>query len=377
MAIYGKRLGTNNIAGLLSNVAVNPNAQTGDLLIWHDDLQQFVLETPKQSNISSTSTYGGLGVNTVNGGIVNGDLRFKEIVAGSNILIDQTTSALQISAVTTNALSVDGDMRLTIDNDNNNPQARLELYSAFSTVDNPVTIDYSPAATIINAVIYTGNHGTRGYFESKNAIDFVASGFVTGMWLNVEGLEYQSGDYEIDEVITWTDGTDTYSRIYTTVKFVGPAGYGLGGPYPNVQLLALTLYSDKTTNSLKTTTGMFDQMFESGMILNIDNSEFIDGTYTIDSVTPNEIVFVSTTQIPRTGTVIAPSLSSPNVTIDVQYFESSTGVWFDKQGVGHVNTLEIENAPTADNHATNKEYVDEYVKENSSSISQSYFMSFF
>jgi hypothetical protein len=402
MAIYARRSGTIETAGLLTNVVVDAPPQDGWLLVWNDAHQAFVLQPPPNglNYVNSTVTFGGANVHTIDAGITGNTLHFKQIVAGSGIAITSNAESLTINTnLAADRLSVSDNYRIVIDNDANSSDAKFEIWTITSTPGYPLAINIIPPTNPITVqYLYSANESSKGIFKTINGYNFVAAGFAAGMMINVEHAGDQTGQWVIEDVFNRTVGSDVESVIQLTVPFTGAYGFNLGGPKTNTKITTVDLvvppadpmlpnpYSPTLPYKLQSFSldfGPAGLNFTPGLIVTITGSKdgIIDGNYTVQEATPkgptafdySTLLFTPNFPLAMTGFVLDANPISPQLTIAAQLQETPTGFYVKEDGSLRTKAAYIDNQPLTPDSATRKDYVD----ANSVSLAKAYFMSFF
>lgn len=401
MAIYARLAGSRDVAGLLNSVVCNCDPLNGYLLIWNEDVQAFVVSPPPSSlnAVNNTNTYGGTHTITVNAGISNNTLNFKNLVAGSGIFLSQTNQSVLISSnITAERLSVPENYRITIDNDGNSGDAKFEVWTALSSPGSPTIIQIIPPQLPQTVqYVYSGND-TTGYFQTVNGFDFVADGFTDGQFIFVNNAGDQTGEWFIDNVYNTTVGPNFYSRIQLTELFTGSYGFNMGGPKLDVEFVTAELnipapdsgllapYNPLLPYKLEAYSidfGPFGYGLTTGMIIQISGSKngYLDGSYTVETVIPrgpgvtdySTLIFSPNTPLPAYGIVKDNDLFSPELTLTIQTYEADTGFYVKKDGTVRGKEFFISLPPSQPDSAVSKHYVDTV----STHKVNAYFMSFF
>lgn len=402
MAIYARRSGSQDVAGLLNNVICDCDPLDGYLLVWKEDTQAFVVSPPPSSLnvVNNTQTYGGNNAVTVDAGITHNTLNFKELISGSGIFLTQDSESITISSdITAERLSVPESYRITIDNNGDSTDAKFEVWTALSTPGSPVVISIiPPQLPQIVQYIYSGNDGGFGYFETINGFDFVADGFSGGQFMFVNNAGDQTGEWFINDVYNTTIGADFFSRIELTEQFTGAFGFNMGGPKLDVEFVTAELNIPDPDASLPSPYnpllpykleaysidfGPSGYNFQPGMIIEIAGSEngYLDGNYTIEQVVAkgpgqadySTLIFSPNTPLPAYGIVRDENKFSPQLSLTVRTYEASTGFYVRKDGTVRAKEVFISNPPTQPDSAVTKNYVDSVSTHKVSA----YFMSFF
>lgn len=402
MAIYARRSGSQNVAGLLSNVICDCSPLDGYLLIWNEKVQAFVVSAPPTtlSPINSAKTLGGSNVYTINAGVSSNTLNFKQIIGGSGIFLNQTSDSLIISSdIAADRLSVPENYRITIDNDGDSGDAKFEIWTALNAPGSPTVIPIiPPQLPQIVQNVFTGNDAPFGYFETVNGFDFLADGFAGGQFMFVNNAGAQSGEWFINDVFNTTVGPDVFSRIELTNQFTGPAGLNMGGPKLDVEFVVAELYIPEPDpllpapynpnipyklQSYSIDFGPLGYGLNPGMIIEISGSlnGYVDGNYTIEQVIPrgpgqadySTLIFSPNTPLPTYGIVKDENNFSPQLTLTIRTYEASTGFYVKKDGTVRSKEVFLTNPPSGPDSAVRKDYVDSV----STHKVNAYFMSFF
>lgn len=380
MAIFASKSGSVSLSGLLSNVVTAGAPNDGDLLIWSDALQAFEVTASSDTSVAVTNitTFGGANVYTLAGQVAGGTLTFKEVRAGTGIALSQTSEILTITNdQPADMLSVTGNYRITIDNDNTTSDARFDVYTSKSSVSNPTTITFTPTVSPPLTVndIYSGIATNRGYFETQDGTDLVSAGFAAGQFLEVENGGSQTGSWQILSVTTSGSGP-VISRITLVENFTGSYANNLGGPKQSVKFTQVEINATSTT-SIRAVTDDFgvaghDLSADMNIVLSGSKDGTFDGTYVVESVTSkgagdfdySTITFTAGNPLPSTGHIIPDNETVPALQFDIQVYEESTGFYVVEDGTMHAVSASVDNAPTADAHLTRKDYVDALLQTN-------------
>lgn len=375
MAIFARRAGSLDLAGILKSVHCDSPPIDGDLLVWDDSVAAFVVKTPNTSpsGVTDTATYGGANAHTVDAGIAFNVHNFKEIVPGAGIDIVSTPTSLTISSnLAADTLSVAGDYVITIDNDADDPNAKFEIRTVIATGSSPLTaISTTPANQIIFNSAFTGQVGGFGFIETSTQ-DFVALGYEPGMFVTLSQAGPQVGNFIIGS-ITNIAGV---SRIIFTVPYTGSAAIGLGGPYNNVTLSSSPIKTNSSTELESYDTDFDVAGFATGQVMRIVDSDVLDGIYEIVSVAGNIIEVSPGTPFPVIGYAKVDSLAL-QITFTVEEYETGTGFVVYKDGVVEATQITLAQEPIVDSDAATKKYVDDTLAFSQSALSEKYFFAFF
>ncbi len=97
MAIFATRAGAHAVSGLLTNLSPGTTPEDGWILVWNDSVQSFV-PVPSYA-IQQVITLGDtLSAVTVNAGVLNNNLRLRELVPGVGINLVQTATSITVSS---------------------------------------------------------------------------------------------------------------------------------------------------------------------------------------------------------------------------------------------------------------------------------------
>lgn len=406
MAIFARRSGSINLQGLLEQIRVDSVPNDGDILVWHEESQSFIIARPEKiSGITEVDTFGGANVHTVQGKVVVDKLWFKEIKEGSGITITSDDQSLTITnSLSADTLSVAGSYELTIDNDADTTDARFEVFTAAVSVASPKFIDFLPTVNPLTVQnVFTENVSGQGVFKTVNGFSFTGAGFSPGQFLLVENAGDQSGRWTIDEVSTVVEGGDTISRIVLVQEFTGTAALNLGGPKIDVKFTQLDLnvpppdvslpspYDPLKLYKMESVThdfGPSGQNLLPGMIVHVSGSKdgIVDGAYVVASVVskgPNpedysQVLFKPNSPIPAEGEgpVIPADTISPELRFSIEFFEGSTGFWVREDGLTHAPRFKADDTPTDSDDLTTKQYVDDNVSNARIKAAELYFIAF-
>jgi len=407
MVIFAQRSGSINLQGLLNQVRVDEVPTDGDILLWHEDSQSFIVRTPEKiSGISDVETHGGANAISAVDKIVNDTIHFKEFISGSGINIETDDERIIINnTLSADRLSVPDSYEITIDNDASSSDARFEIKTAAVAVATPKVITFYP--TVLPALVqnvYTAIESGSGTFSTINGYSFTSSGFVPGQFIFVENTHAQEGGWTVENVETYVDGGsgDTISKITVVEEFLGLAATDLGGPKLDISIIQLDLrviepdagavapYDPLLSYEIESVTQNFGPGGHNllpGMIVHISGSkdEIIDGAYVVDSVVAkgaglfdySRVKFKHTTPIESAGFVLPENTLVPALVMNVDNFEGTTDFWVREDGVVHARYLEVENEPVAPLDVANKDYVDNNAAKARTRESELYFIAFF
>jgi len=357
MAIFARRVGSLDLAGILKSVHCDSPPVDGDLLVWDDDVAAFVVKTPNTSpsGVTDTATFGGANAHTVDAGIAFNVHNFKEIVPGAGIELVSTPTSLTISSnLAADTLSVSGDYVITIDNDADDSNAKFEIRTVIASGASPlVATSTTPVNQIIFNNAFTGQVGGFGFIETTTQ-DFDALGYEPGMFVTLAQAGPQVGNFVIGS-ITNVAGV---SRIIFTVPYTGSAAIGLGGPYNNITLSSAPLKTNSSTELESYDTDFDAAGFASGQVMRIVDSDVLDGIYEIASVAGNIIEVSPGTPFPIIGYVRVDS-PALQITTTVEEYETGTGFVVHKDGVVEATQVTLAQEPTIDSDAATKKYVDD------------------
>ena len=227
MAIYAQKTSFRSsaqfpdfkVTGLLSG---------GQILVFDGDARAFVNKPSSSIVISGGGGGGGTIVGATNVGTgaevfkevnLSDELVFRSFVGANGITITENADEIIVEndIIADACISVPGDFKIEIDNDNNTVcDAKFEIFTnryVAQTVFTPVTFSSIPVGDI---TVVTDLGGTDpGKYISATA-DFGILGFQAGMCLRVVGTDEQDGVFEIASISTTTNTNDT---ITITIHF--------------------------------------------------------------------------------------------------------------------------------------------------------------
>jgi len=307
------------------------------------------------TNLGATNAIGVFSNKNVN------LLEFKELIAGNGVNITDSSSSLTFTVNNeAGILSVPEDYTITIDNDNSGTTAKFEVLTAVSTGGSPIIVTPTVVVPVTATTLTTGNDITlnKGFYRTTNGIDFIANGFLAGMYIDVLGTDEQDGQFQIDSIVNTVVGTDNLSTIFITTLFTGTAAFDLGGPQPSTVFTQHDLFvpdpdpalpppylpaSTYKISSFSLDFGPSGLNFVQGMILKITGTEGAawDGNFTINSVTAkgtgpfdlSVILFEPTSPvIGPLGIIKDPTPTMPSIVLTIADFTTSTGFFVLKDG---------------------------------------------
>ncbi len=313
----------------------------GQILVFDGDARAFV-NKPSSSIVLGGGGGGGggtiVGATNIGTGAkvfkeinLSDELVFRSLVGANGITITENADEIIVEndIITSSCISVPGDFKIEIDNDNNTVcDAKFEIFTnryVAQTVLDPVT--FSAGGSDIITV--TDPSGTDpGKYISATA-DFGILGFEAGMCLRVNGTDEQDGVFEIASISTTTNTNDT---ITITIHF--PNDGDDGTQIDPVEFDAV-FFKFLTTQSFKSTgTDFAAAGFLSGQTIRIAGTPAgVKGTAFAEYVAGQTIVIDGTTvtlstatgSAVATGTVSATYTNGDDITINGVNVVLSTG----------------------------------------------------
>ena len=377
-----------NINSSQTQIIIQNTIQDNQVLIYSSTLGGFTNMNIGELGSVEGETLGNSQSITVYSGKVGNKLQFKRFEAGPGIVLEQDEERILVNAnIPGELLSVPGSFNIVIDNDNDTPDAKFEIFTSTNLTPTEFEVVPTVVPPIISTSIYTGNESGNGYIRSVNDADFIAAGFEAGMAIYLSGTTDQDGLWEIKSVTNSTVGPNFISEILLEQEFIDEYGINLGGPKPatSIEQIATWLpdtwsippeYTDLTRlygiKIYGVDFGPDGYNVLPGMQVTISGStsQDIDGTYIIGQVFPkggnpkdwSALLFTPSSPFPE-GTIAGPVFDnnpfSPNITLTFKDYVETTGFAVNKDGnVQAHKYFALDNDINENHQLTTKEYVD-------------------
>ncbi|MFA5490844.1 MAG: hypothetical protein WC284_16815 [Candidimonas sp.] len=340
MAIFANTVGDNTYKQSLP-LRLNKEIINGSILVYDGNEKVFVDKLPDGSSggINGGRNKGGNNVPKIYAGRDGNTMEFRSIQAGSGIVIDETSDLLVISSdVNAGSLSVAGSYRIVIDNNDDEPEAKFEIYTVRSYGESAIVLNQP---TLIQTILdsYTTNGiYDRGEIQIHNG-DFYNLGYRPGMWISFIDGGNQSGFWQIEQVVKTMQNGIVISSLVLTELFSGEYALNLGGPKPNSQLIVHDWVV--RNNVIYSHSIDFYQLgIRDGMRLTLTNGNK-NGQYVIESVSERVDDFTQSAMILSQTTPIDDGFISYDTTMSIDPFETSTGFYVSKNGHVSANSMSI------------------------------------
>lgn len=306
--------------------------------------------TSNPVQVTNAVNLGGANSHGVYAGTENETLQFRDIQGGSGITVTSDNNSIVISSnIPAGSTSVSGDYRIIIDNANQNPDAKFEIFTSASSDQEPLVISPTIILPLVVSDVYSGVEDGFGIFYATNGTNFYKRGFRAGMWVQVSNAGNQSGLWQIANVVTENRNGNNISKMMLAVPFDGDAAYNIGGPKPNVSFQQVDLiFTETSVSSYEidfSTTGLGP-----GAIIEIYDNGTIEGVFTINEVIPkgdspfahSKLIVSENTPFPYIGAI------TKTIALVARNFERTTGFSVDKVGCLTTPMIRADNVLVGD-----------------------------
>lgn len=308
-------------------------------------------------------------------------LNFNTLSSGAGISLSYDNNNIKISTNTIDNVSVSGDYRIIIDNDNNKQDAVLQLLTADGINEPPIIILPVTLPELFVNNLFTAVNDEKAIIYTSS-VDFIALGYKKGMLLKLENIPEQDGIYQIDEVINYIYNGVNFSKIIFNSNFLGNGLFNLGGPKQNtVKITQISLFSPRIENigpgydnNKNYVLRVYDYDFGpdsinimSTMQIEISGTGTIDGRYIVNSVLPKVsdeewtgLLFIPETPLNINGPIMLNTNSI--VKIEIKNYIKPTGFAVRKDGTVWGNRFICTDATSdmeqySNDHLINKGYL--------------------